>query len=71
MDESHETCGGKVCFSYREAHTVLNGTKRRQHYSHSKIIPKRAYKCPDCGWYHLTSDSVPAFDKRHAKDYRG
>lgn len=52
-----EYCGTKICMSYREAHERLNGTKKRQHRVHSKVIPKRAYKCKLCGYYHLTSQS--------------
>jgi len=53
---------GKVSFdTFFEAQKVLNRlgnigrvygkTKRR----HATKKPKRVYKCPDCGKYHLTS----------------
>jgi hypothetical protein len=53
---------GKVAFdTFFEAQKVLNRfgnigrvygkTKRR----HATKKPKRVYKCPDCGKYHLTS----------------
>jgi hypothetical protein len=44
---------------YREAHERMNATRKRQHYVHSKIIPKRAYKCDVCGYYHLTRYAKP------------
>lgn len=48
-------CGEKLCLSKADAHARINGTKKRQHMVHSKVIPKRAYQCPDCGCWHLTS----------------
>ena len=53
-------CNGYLCLSEAEAHARINGTKKRQHWLHSKVIPKRAYRCPDCGCYHLTS--LPKYD---------
>ncbi len=57
--EPHERqyCHGKLCLSKAEAHSRINGTKRRQHAYSSKKIPVRAYLCPDCGCYHLTSQA--------------
>lgn len=57
---TQEYCGGKLCLSESDAHSRINGTKRRQHTHSSKVIPKRAYLCPDCGCYHLTS--LPKYD---------
>lgn len=59
-EHEQEYCGGKLCLSEAEAHARINGTKKRQHSCHSKVIPKRAYRCPDCGCYHLTS--LPKYD---------
>lgn len=48
-------CSGKLCLSEREAHEHINGIKKRQHYVHSKVIPRRAYPCKECKCWHLTS----------------
>lgn len=53
-EREREYCHGKQCLSKAEAHSMIHGIKRRQHYLHSKVIPKRAYQCPDCGYFHLT-----------------
>jgi hypothetical protein len=60
-DPTQLFCGGKLCITTEaEANARLNGTRKRQHFVHSKIIPKRAYRCPDCGCWHLTS--LPKYD---------
>ena len=59
-EHEQEYCHGRLCLSEAEAHARINGTKKRQHWLHSKVIPKRAYRCPDCGCYHLTS--LPKYD---------
>lgn len=58
--QERQYCNGKLCLSKAEAHSRINGTKRRQHHYSSKRIPVRAYLCPDCGCYHLTS--LPKYD---------
>jgi len=47
----------KICYSEREANTIINGCKRRQHSRSDgkKKIPVRSYYCPECGAYHTTS----------------
>jgi len=55
----YQYCNGKMCLSYREAHERMNTTRKRQHFVHSKTIPKRAYKCDVCGYYHLTHHAKP------------
>jgi hypothetical protein len=47
----------KVCYSEREAHTIINAAKKYNHYSHQKKIPKRAYYCKECRAWHVTSKS--------------
>jgi len=59
-EHEQQYCHGKLRLSKAEAHSMIHGIKRRQHYLHSKVIPKRAYPCPDCGYYHLTS--LPKYD---------
>lgn len=59
-EHTQEYCGGKLCLSEAEARARINGTKKRQHWLHSKVIPKRACRCPDCGCYHLTI--LPKYD---------
>ena len=54
MKGERKLCRGQVCYSYRDAHEVINSIKRRQHFVHSKHIPKRCYPCDKCGYYHLT-----------------
>jgi len=56
-DDRRRRCHGKICYSFREAHEQINLTKHRQHGMHSKKIPKRAYTCPVCGCWHLTSST--------------
>ena len=54
-DTSHARCMGKICYSYREACQMINDTRKRQHRSSSKRIPRRCYYCEVCHCYHLTS----------------
>lgn len=59
-DPTQLFCGGKLCISTEaEANARLNGTRKRQHYVHSKVIPCRFYRCPMCGYLHLTH--LPAY----------
>ena len=57
---------GKICYTEREAGSVINSCKRHVYLgqgrsgksSHgngsSKAIPRRKYYCKDCGFYHVT-----------------
>lgn len=66
MPESQNVryCGGKVCYTEREAGNVINSAKKgRRGYRHGgpvnvrsgrKEIPKRKYFCRDCGMWHVT-----------------
>lgn len=47
----------KTCYpTLKEANTVINErTKGRKHYRHNRPVFLRAYPCPHCGFYHLTS----------------
>lgn len=59
-DPTQLFCGGKLCITTEtEANSRLNGTRKRQHFVHSKMIPKRAYRCETCGFFHLTH--LPAY----------
>lgn len=46
---------GKICLTIREAGEILNSFK---HHNHRRIKkdqrPCRRYRCPSCGFYHLT-----------------
>lgn len=60
MPTDRQYCGGKICYSEREANQVLHdcrhtGARRQYRRSTNKVIPKRKYYCKDCGMYHLTS----------------
>ena len=58
------TCGGKICYTEREAGAIINGAhKGRSGYRHGdrvnnragrKNIPKRKYFCLGCGMWHVT-----------------
>ena len=56
-DREYEYCNGKRCLSRREAGEAVNGVANTNHRHHQKRVPKRAYQCPDCGFWHLTSHS--------------
>lgn len=47
----------KACYgSLKEAQTIINErTKGRKAYRHNRPVFLRAYPCPHCGFYHLTS----------------
>lgn len=47
----------KACYgSLKEAQTIINDrTKGRKAYRHNRPVFLRAYPCPHCGFYHLTS----------------
>lgn len=64
-DGSYVTCSatGKVCYSEREAGSIINDCKRHYHTAHMishkknscrNSIPKRKYYCKECGCFHLT-----------------
>ncbi len=61
---------GKVCYTAREAGTVINDA-RKHHYGNDdkrgKTIPKRKYYCPDCGYYHVTHHSFFADSERKSR----
>lgn len=59
-EHERDYCRGKQCLSQVEANAMINSIKRRQHTAHSKVIPKRSYRCPYCGCWHLTSK--PQYD---------
>ena len=45
---------GKRCYSLKDANTLINMARRRHWDNEAKRIPKRAYFCSKCGYYHLT-----------------
>lgn len=58
---------GKECLSQREASTLLNSFKKHQ--QGHKHIPKRAYYCDKCGWYHLTHQVCKMKDSKRGNKY--
>lgn len=51
--------------TFSEAQHVVNiaqGRKTNRHRANK--IPKRAYKCPDCGKFHLTSKKNKNYKKK-------
>lgn len=61
---AHQRCDcGKVCYGFREAHTIIKDAKRN-HWGRKldglrgKKIPKRAYYCIACRQWHITSSNV-------------
>lgn len=53
----------KVCYTEREAGSILNNTSRHNKFR-GKNIPKRKYFCAACGFYHLTHYKYFADDKK-------
>ena len=72
-------CGesGKVCYSKREAGSVVNAFKSRKHFRHCKKgrkgdnVPQRIYFCKYCGTYHVTHIKYIKDRKRYFNGYRG
>lgn len=64
---------GKICYTEREAGSVINGCKKHIYVGNgrfrknslSKAIPRRKYLCKDCGYYHLTSQALFTSDDRN------
>jgi hypothetical protein len=46
---------GKICYSEREAGTILNCSKKAHNKSNHKKKLTRKYRCNACGTWHLTS----------------
>ena len=53
----------KVCYTEREAGSILNNTRRHNKFR-GKNIPKRKYFCAARGFYHLTHYKYFADDKK-------
>lgn len=49
---------GKRCYTLKDANTLVNAARRRHWDNEAKHIPKRAYFCKRCGYYHLTKSLV-------------
>lgn len=45
---------GKCCYSLKDANTLINAARKRHWDNEAKHIPRRAYFCSKCGYYHLT-----------------
>ena len=56
-DREYQYCNGKRCLTRREAGEAVNAVAEVNHRHHSKKVPKRTYRCPDCGFWHLTSQA--------------
>jgi len=55
---THEICScGKICYTKREAHEIINDARRNCHKDRRHKIPKRAYPCDICGQWHVTKQS--------------
>ena len=55
--DEYQYCNGKRCLTERQAGEAINAVAEVNHRHHSKKVPKRAYPCPDCGFFHLTSQA--------------
>jgi len=54
---------GKLRFTHRKAMLVVTNAKiRRYLHASEKRRESRCYECPECGWWHVTSqeERVPA-----------
>ena len=66
-------CNGKRCFDKLTAEIIL---KRAKSSRKSKQWRKecRIYKCPDCSWYHLTSqeknNKIKEFKKKYLNKWK-
>lgn len=63
---------GKICYSEREAGTILNQSKKAHNKSSSKKRLIRKYRCNACGTWHLTSmayltDDVKEYYKKQQR----
>lgn len=63
---------GKICYSEREAGTILNYSKKSHYKSSSKKRLVRKYRCNACGTWHLTSmpyltDDVKEYYKKQQR----
>ena len=66
---------GKICYTEREAGSVINGCKKHIHvgshqwvksaHGNSKLIPRRKYYCKECGFFHLTHMALYSSDSRN------
>lgn len=70
FDGSYIRCNvsGKVCYSEKEAGSVINSCKKHYYSSRQKThkktfskksIPQRKYYCKDCNYFHLTHIKNP------------
>ena len=52
---------GKICYTKREAGSIINSLKRHRNSTRlgrNKEFPRRKYFCTYCGYYHLTHIAV-------------
>ena len=54
------TCG-KICYSRKDAGTIVNSCIRGHRRSRAKYVPCRVYLCHLCGTYHTTHMSIKEY----------
>lgn len=64
------TCNKLIYTSLKDAQTHLNSMRKQLRYQRDHKIPKRAYKCDDCGYWHLTSKETSHKPKKPFKRKR-
>lgn len=64
-------CDKKSFLTFEAATTCINHIKKTQRnaMSNKKRIPKRAYRCPDCGLFHLTAHKTKAIRNHVTKTF--
>lgn len=63
----HQLCGltGKLCYSQKEAGTIVNHNTKGHQKKYFHKVPVRAYFCEDCRQYHLTSETMKTYIYGH------
>lgn len=52
---------GKICYSRKDAGTIVNSCIRGHRRSHAKYVPCRVYLCHLCETYHTTHMSMKEY----------
>lgn len=58
MSEKRCSFENKKCYTQKEASALINMARKHHYAEKAKHIPKRAYYCNKCGFYHLTKEAV-------------
>ena len=56
---------GKRCYSKQHAQSTVNAATKKHWKTKAPVVPRRAYFCYECGWWHLTKGFK--FDGNKAK----